>query len=220
METAATTVLVVGESANEALRAENGRIRGCRLLRAADRIEALRQAESQPLDLVLVFDRDDSDMFEILSELRKSSSVSQHFVLLGNSDAVESVTLDERIAIICEGLESLLGRDEHPEVAEAPVELASQGLVMNSRRHRAVVDGRPIKLTPTEFRLLWMLLSEPGTVFTRRQLTDACVGQNMHVQVRTVDVHVKSIRRKLGDRAELLQTVRGNGYRLHEADGE
>ena len=71
-------------------------------------------------------------------------------------------------------------------------------------------------LTPTEFRLLECLLRQPGRAFTRAQLMDAAIGDGAIVLERTIDVHVKTLRKKLGD-ADLIETVRGVGYRFREA---
>src|SRR6266496_3716087 len=75
-------------------------------------------------------------------------------------------------------------------------------------RHRAYVDGKELDLTPTEFRLLECLLRQPGRAFSRHQLMDAAIGEGAIVEQRTIDVHVKTLRRKLGN-ADLIETVRG-----------
>ncbi len=82
-------------------------------------------------------------------------------------------------------------------------------------RHRAFVDGRELVLTPTEFRLLECLVRQPGRAFTRHQLMDAAIGDGAIVLERTIDVHIKTLRRKLGD-MDLIETVRGVGYRFRE----
>jgi two-component system phosphate regulon response regulator PhoB len=82
-------------------------------------------------------------------------------------------------------------------------------------RHRAFVDGRELDLTPTEFRLLECMLRQPGRAFTRHQLMDASIGEGAIVLERTIDVHIKTLRRKLGA-MDLIETVRGVGYRFRE----
>jgi two-component system phosphate regulon response regulator PhoB len=86
-------------------------------------------------------------------------------------------------------------------------------------KHKAIVDGRELTLTPTEFRLLESLIRQPGRAFTRLQLIDAAIGGGSIVLERTIDVHVKSLRRKLG-RSDLIQTVQGVGYRFREESAE
>jgi two-component system phosphate regulon response regulator PhoB len=91
------------------------------------------------------------------------------------------------------------------------------GVRIDRAKHRASVHGKPIELTPTEFRLLDCLLRQPGRAFTRHHLMDAAIGEGAVVLERTIDVHIKTLRRKLGD-PDLIQTVRGVGYRFREAD--
>ena len=86
---------------------------------------------------------------------------------------------------------------------------------MDRRRFTGTADGRDLGLTTTEFRLLWALASEPGRVFQRRELANAC-GSAGRTRDRTVDVHVKAVRDKLGERACLLETVQRVGYRFRE----
>jgi two-component system phosphate regulon response regulator PhoB len=87
-------------------------------------------------------------------------------------------------------------------------------------RHQAYVDDQEVHLTPTEFRLLECLLRQPGRVFERAHLLDAAIGEGAVVLERTIDVHIKSLRRKLGAGAEdLIETVRGVGYRFREHAG-
>ena len=73
-----------------------------------------------------------------------------------------------------------------------------------------------LNLTPTEFRLLWALVRQPGRAFSRHELMEAAMGDDALVLERTIDVHVKSLRQKLADRAEQIETVRGVGYRFRE----
>jgi len=89
------------------------------------------------------------------------------------------------------------------------------GVRIDRVRHRALVDGKEIDLTPTEFRLLECLVRQPGRAFTRHQLMDSAIGDGAVVLERTIDVHIKTLRRKLGT-ADLIETVRGVGYRFRE----
>ncbi len=93
----------------------------------------------------------------------------------------------------------------------------SQGIVIDRHSHRALYRDQELPLTPTEFRLLEVLLRQAGRAFTRFELMDAAIGEDAVVLERTIDVHVKSLRKKLGDAGELIETVRGVGYRFHES---
>lgn len=92
------------------------------------------------------------------------------------------------------------------------------GLIINPARHEASIDGTPLVLTRTELRLLYALAERPGRVFQREQLVSAAIGADAWVTERTIDVHVRSIRRKLGEHASLIETIRGVGYRLRDTE--
>jgi two-component system phosphate regulon response regulator PhoB len=89
------------------------------------------------------------------------------------------------------------------------------GVRLDRLRHRVYVGEQELDLTPTEFRLLECLLRQPGRAFSRHQLMDASIGEGAIVLERTIDVHIKTLRRKLGD-PDLIETVRGVGYRFRE----
>ena len=90
-------------------------------------------------------------------------------------------------------------------------------VVIDAGRHEVRVAGRRIDLTASEFRLLHCLASQPGRVFTRDQLLNRVVGEDTFIDDRNIDVHVGAVRRKLGAHRYLVETVRGGGYRFHDA---
>jgi two-component system phosphate regulon response regulator PhoB len=97
------------------------------------------------------------------------------------------------------------------------------GVKIDRVRHRVTVGEEKVELTPTEFRLLECLLRQPGRAFSRHQLMDAAIGEGQIVLERTIDVHIKTLRKKLtaaGGDGELIETVRGVGYRFREAKQE
>ncbi|MGH7956531.1 MAG: response regulator, partial [Opitutaceae bacterium] len=87
-------------------------------------------------------------------------------------------------------------------------------LVIDALRHEVKFAGRPVQLTATEFRLLRFLAANPGRVFTRDQLLNQIIGDNAVVIDRNIDVHVRAIRRKLTGARDLIETIRGVGYRF------
>ncbi len=104
-------------------------------------------------------------------------------------------------------------RRRAPERADDVVEL--QGLTLDSAAHRVSWQGRPLKLGPTEFKLLHYLMKHPERVHSRQQLLDKVWGDHVFIEERTVDVHVKRLREALGPAAgALVETVRGAGYRI------
>lgn len=80
------------------------------------------------------------------------------------------------------------------------------------------VDGNNITLTLKEFELLCLLLAERGTVLTRSQLLDRIWGYEFDGESRTIDVHIRTLRQKLGEAGSLIKTVRGIGYKIEDAD--
>lgn len=100
-------------------------------------------------------------------------------------------------------------------------EIVSAGDIAIDRiKHRATVGEKPIDLTPSEFRLLETLIRQPGRAFDRSELIDAALGEDTLVLERTIDVHIRALRKKLGDSASSIQTVRGVGYRFREKSNE
>ena len=91
-------------------------------------------------------------------------------------------------------------------------------VVIDVSRHEVLVDDQSIDLTATEMRLLHFLASHPGRVFSRSQLLSRVIGENAIVIERNIDVHVRSIRKKLGEHRDLIQTVRGVGYRFRAGE--
>jgi len=106
-------------------------------------------------------------------------------------------------------------------VAEAPTEevLSFGGLAIDKARHRVTVDGEEAPLTALEFKLLWTLASRRGRVQSRERLLEDVWEMNPDVTTRTVDTHVKRLREKLGAAGDLVETVRGVGYRFAEEPG-
>ena len=87
-------------------------------------------------------------------------------------------------------------------------------LIIDIDRHQASLQGVALKLTATEFKLLMVLASQPGRAFSREQLLNRVVGDAVVVVDRNIDVHIRSVRKKLGVQTGLIETVRGVGYRF------
>ena len=94
--------------------------------------------------------------------------------------------------------------------------LEAGGLMLDTASHRVTADGETIALGPTEFRLLQFFMEHPERVYSRSQLLDRIWGGNVYVEERTVDVHIRRLRKALEPckRDTLIQTVRGSGYRF------
>lgn len=87
---------------------------------------------------------------------------------------------------------------------------------LNLPRHTVAVAGREVKLTLKEYQLLEELMSQPGILFSRDKLLDSIWGYSFHGGTRTVDVHIRTLRKKLGPAAKHIETVRGVGYKISE----
>ncbi|MCB0074301.1 MAG: response regulator transcription factor [Caldilineaceae bacterium] len=92
--------------------------------------------------------------------------------------------------------------------------ISAHGMVIDPTRFEVRTEDQKIQLTPTEFKLLQTLASNPGRVYRRGYLLDRVVGPGAVVTERNIDTHIKSLRRKLGSLGEQIETVRGVGYRL------
>jgi two-component system phosphate regulon response regulator PhoB len=108
-------------------------------------------------------------------------------------------------------------RRAQPTSAEEVLRFAD--LAVDLVAHRVSRSGRPIHLGPTEFRLLRFLMQHPGRVFSREQLLDQVWGHDVYVEARTVDVHIRRLRKAInvGGALDLVRTVRSAGYALDEA---
>lgn len=130
--------------------------------------------------------------------------------------ADDYVTKPFSVRVLTERAKALLRRREM-EAGSDDDEILRLGVLVDRRRHRVSVDGSPLSLTHSEFRLLDTLIRQSGRVFQRGELIDAALGDDAIVMERTIDVHIRSLRRKLADRADVIETVRGVGYRFREA---
>ena len=191
--------------------------------------EGLRRAQTLMPDL-LVLDLMLPGMggLEICRELRASTKTAKIPILMLTAKAEESdqlvgfamgaddyVTKPFSVKVLLQRIKVLLRRATDPEPTGDVLEAA--GIHIDKRGHNVRVDGATIALTPTEFRLLETLLKQPGRAFTRPDLLDSAIGDAI-VLDRTIDVHIKTLRRKLGKRGDRIETVRGIGYRFQSTD--
>ena len=138
--------------------------------------------------------------------------------------ADDYVTKPFSLEVLLARIERLTRRVEQPPAApsggaaEADDRIRAGPLEIDASRHEVFVNGQHVRLTLTEFKLLGALVAAKGRVLSRDQLMDKAMGADVFVTDRAIDVHVTAIRRKLGDAAWLVHTVRGVGYRLREAN--
>ncbi len=118
------------------------------------------------------------------------------------------------VKVLLERIKSLLRRRGGSNTAGDVTTIC--GITIDRIRHRVTVHGKDVDLTPSEFRLLNTLVLQPGRAFDRSELIDAALGGDALVLERTIDVHIRSLRKKIGDDNDFIQTVRGIGYRFRE----
>jgi two-component system, OmpR family, response regulator len=196
---------------------------------AKDGAQALAEVERQPPELIvldIVMPEDDG--LEVCKRVRRTSRLP--IIFLSSRD-------DELDRVI--GLE--MGADDYLTKPFSPRELTARvaavlrrtlpfegpvtrrvhgKLAMDEARHSCTWDGRPLTLTVVEFSLLAALLSAPGRVFERAQIVTHAYGHGHYITERTVDSHIRRIRKKLLEAgADPIETVYGVGYRLREDEG-
>lgn len=186
------------------------------VLRASSGAAALRMVEQSDF-VVLDVGLPDLDGFEVCRRIRRTSPVPILF-LTSRTEEIDRVVglelgADDYLAKPFSSRE-LVARIKAISRRTAPVpEPFIGGLVMDRGSFRVSVDNRSVDLSRTEFELLALLSGHPGRVFTREQILDAAWTDGGCVTDRTVDAHIKSLRRKL-EPGEFIETVRGVGYRF------
>ena len=204
---------------------------GYEVLTARDGLDGLRQAQVRLPDIIVL------DLMlpvksglDVCRELRSGGPTRDIPIIMLTAKADESdqligfavgaddyVTKPYSMKVLIERIRKELRRRQERMALPRGTVVEAHGVIIDRHRHRATRDGREVPLTPTEFRLLEALLRQPGRAFTRHELMDAAIGEDAVVLERTIDVHIKSLRKKLGDEgAELIETVRGVGYRFQE----
>jgi two-component system phosphate regulon response regulator PhoB len=129
-----------------------------------------------------------------------------------NMGADDYVTKPFRVQPLIHRVRALLRRVETAESGKTV--LSMHGIEIDRANHVASFNGQLIELTPTEFRMLWTLMSQPGRPFSRNELMETSRGEDANSLERTIDVHVRSLRKKMDSLADLIETVRGVGYRF------
>jgi two-component system phosphate regulon response regulator PhoB len=202
---------------------------GYQVLCAASGEEALRQARSKAPDLVVLDlmlpGLSGLDVARLLKQDAKTASVPVLMLTAKGEESDEvaglEVGADDYITkpfsprVLMARVRAVLRRHRERPPQDSSV-LQVNDLVIHPGRHEVQAGGQTILLTSTEFKLLHFLARRPGWVFTRSQIVDAVHGEDYPVTERAVDVQVAGLRKKMGEYGQLVETVRGVGYRFKE----
>ncbi|MEZ6132314.1 MAG: response regulator [Planctomycetaceae bacterium] len=156
--------------------------------------------------------RSDSRTQQIRILMLTARSEESDEVVGFNMGADDYVTKPFKVRPLMHRIKALLRRNE--SATGAGDRISVNGIEIDRLHHTVTLDGKPLDLTPTEFRLLWTLSSQPGRPFSRLELMDTARGEDANALERTIDVHVRSLRKKLDKAADIIETVRGIGYRF------
>jgi len=202
---------------------------GLEVLSFARGEDFLRLARRRAPDLVVLdLMLPDADGLAICRSLRAATETAQLPILIltakgGETDKVVGLELgaDDYVTKpfspreLLARVRALLRRRKPAPTAGAVLELGGV-LVLDPEAFTVTVQGRRAELTSTEFRLLRVLLEGKGRVFSRDQLLDQLWGNEKYVVDRTIDVHVKNLRDKLGETGRYIKSIRGVGYKIEE----
>lgn len=201
----------------------NLELEGFQVSEASDGLEAIRKVRDEmPALVVLDVEMPHLDGFETLAEIRRTFPVPVIMLTVRGEEeerikgldlgADDYVTKPFSVKVLMQRIRALLSRRYKAGDDEDLLDL--HGIRIDRVGHQAYRDGCALPLTPTEYRLLEAMMRHPGRAFTRNDLLSAAVGCDTIVLERTIDVHIRSLRQKLGDAAAAIETVRGVGYRL------
>ena len=222
------TVLLVEDEAAIREMIESALIRaGFNPLLAADASEAERVMKNTRPDLILLdWMLPGVSGIEIARRLKRDSETRDLPIIMLTARCEES----DRVSGLEAGVDDYVGkpfsvrelmarihavlRRSSPRSESAPMEV--RGLKLDPASHRVTAEGKPVKVGPTEFRMLRFFMDNRERVFTRSQLLDNVWGSNVYVEERTVDVHIRRLRKALAPFGydSLVQTVHGTGYRF------
>ena len=195
---------------------------------AYDGEEALKMATENAYDMILLdIMQPDADGISILKKLRAAPATADIPVIMATAKGTEfdkviglDLGADDYLAKpfgmmeMVSRVKAVLRRVNHVPVAAV---LTHKGISLNESSHQVFVDGKKIELTIKEYQLLRLFLKNPGVAFTRENLLSSVWESEFQGETRTVDVHIASLRLKLGSAGEAIKTVRGVGYRLEDA---
>jgi two-component system phosphate regulon response regulator PhoB len=200
-----------------------------KVVAASDGVAGLHAAQQLPDVIVLDVMMPKLDGFEVCKRLRASEKTAQIPIIMLTARAAETdkvvglelgaddyVTKPFSPRELVARIKALLRRSMPQPDAQQIVRRGKLGVDLSAKR--VTYEDIPVAVTATEFRILHLLASRAGKVLTRDEIIDGALGRDVSIFDRTIDVHITSLRKKLGEGGEKIETVRGFGYRLADAD--
>ena len=204
---------------------------GFEALEAADGREAQIQVVEQQPDLILLdWMLPDISGIDLARRFKREESTQEIPIIMLTARAEE----DDKVKGFDVGVDDYITKPFSPRELTARIKavlrrsspahgkntLAAGGLSLDLDGHRLSANGQSVEMGPTEFRLLQFFMSHPDRVYSRTQLLDQVWGSNVYVEERTVDVHIRRLRKALASHGHdrYIQTVRGAGYRFSTRD--
>ncbi len=208
----------------------NLRREGFEILTSADGIQGLALVKREHPDLVLLdLMLPGIDGIEICTSIKKNPDTQHTLLIMVTAKGEESdivlglgVGADDYISKpfspkeLVARVKAVMRRGVLLETQQPREKITHGELTIDAAKYRVTYGTREVKLTATEFRILQYLASHPGRVFTREQLLNHALGDDVVVVDRNIDVHVRGIRKKLEVEPPLIETIRGIGYRMAE----
>ena len=221
-----TVLIIEDESALAEVLTYNLTNEGFEVFTASDGQDGLRRAQSLIPDVVILdLMLPVMDGLQVCRQLRVDAKTQNIRILMltarseevdeivgFNMGADDYVTKPFKVKALIHRIKALLRRRSPAESTRDTV--AIHGIVINRASHSAISNDIELVLTPTEFRLLWTLARNPGRTYSRLELMDLSRGEDANALERTIDVHIRALRQKLNEKADLLETIRGIGYRF------
>lgn len=194
---------------------------GFKIIEAEDGKQALEFFKSENVDLIILdIMLPEYDGWTVCREIRKSSKVPIIMLTARSEESDElfgfELGADEYVTkpfspkILVARVNALLRRTN--TITENIV--STEGIVIDQIGHRVLINGNEVEMSPKEYELLDFMTKNTGQALTREQILDKVWGYDYYGDFRTVDTHIKRLRIKLGEKSNLIQTVRGIGYRF------
>lgn len=221
-----TVLIIEDESALVEVLTYNLTNEGFEVFTAGDGRSGLRRAQSLMPDIVILdLMLPVMDGLQVCRQLRADAKTQNIRILMltarseevdeivgFNMGADDYVTKPFKVKALIHRIKALLRRRSATESTRDTV--AIHGIVIDRVSHTITCDDVELVVTPTEFRLLWTLARNPGRTYSRLELMDLSRGEDANALERTIDVHIRALRQKLNEKADLLETIRGIGYRF------